>query len=57
MKGDLYKELFDNSPPEPGLLDETKFPRIIPSKIPKSVKTIGENLDKYIQILLTEFPT
>jgi hypothetical protein len=57
MKGDLNKELFDNSPLEPGLLDETKFPRIIPSKIPKSVKTIGESLDKYIQILLTEFPT
>jgi predicted metal-binding protein len=52
MEKNLYKEMFDNLPPEPGLPDETKFPRIIPSKIPRSVKTIGENLNTYIQMLL-----
>ncbi len=54
MEEDLFKEMFDNSPPEPGLSDETKFPRIIPSKIPRSVKTIGETLNTYVQILLGE---
>ncbi len=47
MEENLFKEMFDNLPSDPGLPDETKFPRIIPTKNPQSIKMIGENLNTY----------
>ncbi len=49
---DLFKKMFDNSPPKPGLPDETKFPRIAPSRIPCSKQELEEHLDRYVQTLL-----
>ena len=56
MKSDenLFKKMFDNPPPKPGLPDETTFPRIISAKIPCSQEELEDHLDKYVQILFDE---
>lgn len=53
-KDSLFKKMFDNPPPKPGLPDETTFPRIASAKIPCSEEELREHLDKYVQILIEE---
>jgi len=50
----LLKKMFDNPPPQPGIPDETKFPRIAPSRIPCTQEVLKDHLNKYVQILLDE---
>ena len=51
---ELFKKMFDNPPPQPGLPDETTFPRIVSAKIPCSQEELKDHLDKYVRILLDE---
>ena len=57
MKGNaekIFKEMFDNPPPKPGLPDETRIPHIPPSRIPCTEEAVQSHLKKYAQILLDE---
>jgi predicted metal-binding protein len=48
----LFEKMFDNSPPEMGIPDETRIPRIVSSRIPCTQEVLQGHLNKYVQILL-----
>ncbi|MBW1946049.1 MAG: hypothetical protein JRJ51_24970 [Deltaproteobacteria bacterium] len=50
----IFKEMFDNPPPKPGLPDETRIPHIPPSRIPCTEEALQSHLKKYAQILMDE---
>lgn len=54
MDNDKMKRMFDNPPPDPGLPDETKFPRIVPARIPCTKEELNDHLKKYVKMLLDE---
>lgn len=54
METQDLKKIFDNPAPIPGIPDETKFPRFVPSGIPCTEGVLKDHLAKYVQMLLDE---
>ena len=54
MQDKNKNKIFDNPPPLPGIPDETKFPRIVPSQIPCTQEVLKDHLARYVQMLLDD---